>query len=146
MLDFVKALSDVNALAVVVAALAAFAVGSVWYSPVLFSKPWMKELGLKKDFMSDEGAKKDLPKLLAVDMVLTVMLSLGLAMLLNLLAVSGLWHGVAVGAFVIVFFSAMTTGINYVFEKRSFKLFAINAGYALVMGVIIGGILGVWPR
>jgi len=146
MLDFLQAFSDVNALAVFVGAIAAFAVGALWYSPMLFSNAWIKELGLKKDFMSGDKAKADMPKVFATDFALTVVLGIGIAMLLNLLFVHGLWNGVALGAFVGLFYSSVTTAINYTFEKRSLKLFAINAGYAVAMCVVIGGIVGVWPK
>ena len=144
--DFMKALADVNVLAVFVGALAAFAVGSVWYSSALFSKPWQRELGLKESPMSDPKAKAGLPMMLGADLALTLILGLGLAILMNLLGVESLGGGVAMGAFVAIFFSAVTTGIHYVFERRSLKLFLINAGYVLVMGIVLGGIIGVWPQ
>ena len=39
---------------------------------------------------------------------------------------------------------AMSVGTIYLFERRSFKLFLINAGYQIVTYTIMGGILGVW--
>jgi hypothetical protein len=38
-----------NPFAILVGALAAFALGSLWYSPVLFAKPWTQAVGLKED-------------------------------------------------------------------------------------------------
>lgn len=35
----------VNLLAVLVSAIATMVVGFLWYSPVLFAKPWMREMG-----------------------------------------------------------------------------------------------------
>lgn len=35
-------------------------------------------------------------------------------------------------------------GITYLFERKSFKLFLINAGYHVVTFTIMGLILGVW--
>ena len=37
---------DINYLAVLLAAFSAFALGGVWYSPLLFQKPWMEVNGL----------------------------------------------------------------------------------------------------
>jgi hypothetical protein len=146
MIDFVKALADCNALAVVVAAAAAFALGALWYSPVLFVSPWMKELGFtKKD---TDKAMKDgkLPRQMALGFTATVLLSLAVAMLLNLIGASGLWNGVWIGLFAGLGFSATTVYIHYVYESRRLRLFAITAGYNVAMCVLIGGILGVWPR
>jgi hypothetical protein len=37
---------EINWLAVVVAAIACFLLGGLWYSPVLFGKAWQRETGL----------------------------------------------------------------------------------------------------
>jgi hypothetical protein len=47
--------SEINWLAVLVSGLAYFALGALWYSPVLFSKKWI-ELG--KIDINDPNAKK----------------------------------------------------------------------------------------
>jgi hypothetical protein len=145
-MDFLKALGDVNALAVMVGALAAFALGAVWYSPALFSKQWMKELGIKKTADSNKKMKEELPKLMAVSLALTVVLAIALAMLMNLLSTSGFWNGAAVGAFVGLFVAGVITAINYVYEKRTLTLWSINAGYQVAMCMAIGVVIGVWPR
>src|SRR3989442_13985646 len=36
---------NINLLAVLVAAVSTMVVGFLWYSPVLFAKPWMREMG-----------------------------------------------------------------------------------------------------
>ena len=43
--------SDINWLSVIVATISAFAIGSLWYSPVLFSKIWQKEVKLSDEDM-----------------------------------------------------------------------------------------------
>jgi Protein of unknown function (DUF1761) len=48
--------------------------------------------------------------------------------------------GVAAG----VGWVATSFGINYLFERKSFALFAINAGYHVVQFTLIGVILGAW--
>ena len=39
---------------------------------------------------------------------------------------------------------AAALGITYLFEMRSFTLWAINAGYQVVVFSIMGAILGAW--
>ena len=39
-------MAEINHLAVIVAAVSSFLVGGLWYSPVLFCKPWMKASGI----------------------------------------------------------------------------------------------------
>ena len=36
-------MSSINWLAILVAAISAFVVGGIWYSPIMFSNAWMKE-------------------------------------------------------------------------------------------------------
>ena len=38
-----------NFFAIVTAALVTFAVGGLWYSPILFAKPWRRECGLSEE-------------------------------------------------------------------------------------------------
>jgi hypothetical protein len=39
----------INFLAVVVAAVAAFIIGGLWYSPLLFAKPWVNAHGYSEE-------------------------------------------------------------------------------------------------
>src|SRR6266404_3925414 len=36
---------NLNLLAILVAAISTMLVGFIWYSPILFAKPWMREMG-----------------------------------------------------------------------------------------------------
>jgi hypothetical protein len=47
---------QLNFLAILVAAVAAFVLGALWYSPVLFAKQWMKAHGYTPDKL--EAMKK----------------------------------------------------------------------------------------
>ena len=40
---------NLNWLAVLVAAVSTMVVGFLWYSPILFAKPWMREMGYDPD-------------------------------------------------------------------------------------------------
>ena len=55
--------SHLNWLAILVAALAYFVLGALWYSKVLFVKPWLRMTGIKVD---DPSAKKGLGQILLV--------------------------------------------------------------------------------
>ena len=55
---------DLNLLAVLVAAISTMVVGFLWYSPIMFAKPWMALMGYdpndkeKMDKMKDELKKE----------------------------------------------------------------------------------------
>ena len=52
----------------------------------------------------------------------------------------GLGAGFAAG----LFWVAASFGINYLFERKSIKLFLINGGFHTLQFTIIGLILGLW--
>lgn len=43
-----NAFENLNLLAIIVAAASAFALGALWYSPLMFVEKWMKESGVTK--------------------------------------------------------------------------------------------------
>lgn len=129
---------DINWLAVVLAALTAFVLGGVWYSPLLFAKPWQRLAGL-----SDEDLASGNPAI-----------TYGVSFLLALVAaaVFGLFLGpdpapafaVGAGAAAGLGWVATSFGINYQFERRSPALLAINGGYHTLQFTLFGLILGLW--
>lgn len=129
---------EINYWAVLVAALATFAIGSIWYSPILFAKAWMKELG----FTAENMGKPNMPKIFGVSFLLM------LVMAFNLAAFYGGkldWQeGMIYGALTGIGWVAAAIGINYLFERRSIKIWLINAGYMAVSFTTMGAILGAW--
>ena len=129
---------DINYLAVLVAALAMFVIGAAWYTPLLFAKAWMKELGLKKE----DFAKQNMLKTFGGSFLLMLVMSF------NLAAFFGPevdWQaGMIYGALTGIGWVAAAIGINYIYERRSIKLWLINAGYMAVSFTVMGAILGAW--
>jgi hypothetical protein len=130
---------SVNWLAVVVAALAGFVVGGLWYGP-LFRKPWMAASGMT----FEKGAQGNMPLIFGGAYVLNLLGAFGISV------VMGDHHGVATGAhagaFAAFFFIATALGVIYLFEQRPLKLWLINAGYQIVNFAAMGAIIGAWPR
>src|SRR5260370_10712032 len=57
---------SLNWLAILVAAISTMVVGFLWYSPLLFAKPWMKEMGYDpNDKAKTEEMKKTLARRMA---------------------------------------------------------------------------------
>jgi len=128
---------SINYLAVIVSAISAFVVGSIWYAPFLFGKAWQAETGL-----TDEDLKKGMGKTFGGSFVLTVFISYGMAMFFGgeVDLQMGLMYGFMTGAF----FVAASLGIIYLYDKKSLRIWLINAGYQVLIYTIIGGILGAW--
>ncbi len=128
---------DVNWLAVLAAALSAFLLGGLWYSPALFGKAWQRGAGL-----SDEQLAGGNPgKIYGGSFVLSLVAAATFAMFLGKLPVGtatayGLCAGLA--------WVAASFGINYLFERRSFRHFLVNGGYHTLQFTLYGVILGAW--
>jgi hypothetical protein len=127
----------VNPLAVVLAALASFLVGGLWYS-VLWAKPWQRAAGV-----ADEQLRSGAARVFIGSFLLALVMAAGLAAFIG---AEGLVFGTLAGLAAGLLWVAAAFGINYLFERRSIALWAINAGYNVItftaMGAIIGGVQG----
>ncbi|MEQ8928038.1 MAG: DUF1761 domain-containing protein [Fulvivirga sp.] len=129
---------DINYLAVVAAALSMFIIGGLWYSPMLFGNAWAKENGFTTEFI--QGGNK--AKIFGGSLVLSLIMAFNLAGF-----ISGYeeWTWGLIGGFLSGFgWVAMSIGVLYLFERRSAKLFFINAGYFVISFLVMGLILGLW--
>lgn len=126
---------DINWLAVIVAAVAAFLVGAVWYSPLLFAKAWQREVGI-----SDAGlAKGGMGQTMGTAFVLTFVSTLVFHLFLGPEPSLGFAAGAGFSAG--LFWVAFSKGVDYLFERRSLKLFAINGGHHTVVYTVMGLVL-----
>ena len=135
-MDLGTAFSDINWFSVILAALSAFAIGSLWYSPLLFGKFWQKEIKL-----SDEDIKDaNMPLIFGSSFVLNVIAALVLDMFIGKEATAG--FGAIAGFLVGIAWVATSLGINYLFARKTLKLYFIDAGYFVVFFPVMGLILG----
>ncbi|MDN5215903.1 DUF1761 domain-containing protein [Fulvivirgaceae bacterium BMA12] len=131
-------ISSLNFFAIFVAALSAFLIGGLWYSPVMFSKIWMKENGFNEEDL--KGA--NMLAIFGGSFVLEFVMAFNLAAFLG--DTADLIWGITAGALAGIGWVAASTGVTYLFERKSMKLFLINAGYHVIVFVVMGAILGVW--
>ena len=134
MLDF----ASINYLAVLVAALAAYFFGALWYSSVLFGNTWLRAMGKSKE----ELPSPTLPML--INFILTFITALGLALLIQGLGIVTFLDGILIGLVVAIAFILTNTLSEYLYTGASMKLFWIHAGYRVIYILIMGAILGVW--
>jgi hypothetical protein len=131
-------LSQINYLAVLAAAVSCFIIGGLWYSPVLFANIWMKEASISQD----EIKQTNMVKVFGLSFLLTLIITFNLAAFLG--PDAGFVWGMTAGALAGIGWVAASLGILYLFERRSLKLFLINAGYLAVSFIVAGGIIGAW--
>ncbi len=129
-----------NYLAVVVAALASFFVGMLWYSPLLFGKVWMKLMNINEKKM--KGAKK---KGMVGTLITAFVTSLVTAFVLNyfiqgfslttgLLSTLLVWLG---------FFATTSLGM-VLWENKPVSLYLIKASHELVSLLAMALVLLLW--
>jgi hypothetical protein len=126
---------ELNYLAIVLAALSTFVLGGLWYSPAAFGKAWMKENG----FTEEDLKKGNMLKIFGLAFVLALISSINLAMFMG--PEKEVSMGAAYGFAAGFGWVATFVGTHYLFERKSFKLFLINAGYSIVALTIMGVII-----
>ncbi|HTS38389.1 MAG TPA: DUF1761 domain-containing protein [Candidatus Solibacter sp.] len=135
----------VNLLAVLACAVAGMVVGFVWYSPMLFAKPWMVLMGYDPN---DKAKIAEMQKSAGPSYAMSFVASLLTAFVLGkIIAVSGKANaidGLKIGLVVWLGFVTTVQFTNALFSRQRNKLYMINTGYQLVCYVVMGAILGAW--
>jgi len=132
-------LADVTWMAVLVATVAAFALGALWYSKALFGNAWMQEVGLDDDAINSAG----MGRILGLTFVLQLISATALS---SLLGTGSNWYlGLQAGLWIGLFWVLTAYGVTYLFEQRSTRLWLINGGYFVACFALMGTVLGAWP-
>lgn len=131
-------LNQLNWLAVVVSAVAAFAVGAVWYSKALFLEPWMKGAKLTKKDVENPNMLKTM----GGGAVSVLVSAVALAVVYDVLALNGLMDGLMLGVLVAVGFVVSNKLMHDLFEMKpnSYTLITLS-GDVVALGVM-GAVLG----
>jgi hypothetical protein len=131
----------INYLAVLVATVLSFLLGWLWYSPLLFAKPWMAEMGFTKESM-DQAMKEGMAKQMVLGFIIAFVTAFYLAHYIKggmdmgdaIMWSAGLWAGIVV----------TTNAADYIWGKRSMKLFIINMGHHLAVFIAVAILLSLW--
>lgn len=118
-----------------ICAISAMVIGMVWYSKPVFGKTWSELSGVDKDDKSG----------CFLIMIYSTLANMALAVTLYSVALwsnayglkSGFFMGVLIG-FGIVMISMM---MPYIWEKKSPRLFLINAGHQVAVVVVMSSII-----
>src|SRR5260370_1159187 len=136
---------SLNWLAILVAAISTMVVGFLWYSPVLFAKPWMKEMGYDpNDKAKTEEMKKTAGPAYGGSFVASLISAFTLALILHGLRAEDLHFGLMASFHILLGFVATVQFTRALFTKQSMKLFGINTGYQLLFYLVMGVILTLW--
>jgi hypothetical protein len=126
---------QISYLAAGAAAIVTFVIGGIWYSPVLFGKIWQREVGLTDQQLANSNMARIFGTALVLSFVAAVVFALFLGPRPSMPL--GLGAGFAAG----LCWVASSIGINYLFARRSMKLFLIDGGYHTIQFTLIGVII-----
>jgi hypothetical protein len=129
---------QVNYLAVLVAGLVTMPIGALWYSNVLFAKPWSAAVGKTSEQMRGGAA------IYVLALVGELIAAYVLAHFITYAAADTLVKGLQTGFWAWLGFVVPAVGVDALFAGRGRNLFAINAGYHLANLLVMGAILAVW--
>src|ERR1700690_3774916 len=139
-------LMGIDLRSVLVAAVASMVVGFLWYSPLLFARPWMVLMGYDpEDKTKLEEMRKGAAKMHALSFMATLGSALVLGKIILIPSVSSALYGMKVGFAVWLGFVTTVQLTSVLFAKQPVKLYLINTGYQLVCYLAMGAILAVWP-
>ncbi|MCI0583646.1 MAG: DUF1761 domain-containing protein [Chloroflexi bacterium] len=136
-------LATVNWLAVIAGTVVYFVLGAVWYSPVLFAKPWQAAIGW------DESRQP--PQMNPITYVVPFLLYLAAGIAMALLAAATgtdtLTEGIVLGLVTGLGFALPMVGVEATFDPnkpRPLTWFGITTAYHLIGFVILGAVIGAW--
>ncbi len=136
--------TEINYLAMVVAGLATYAIGALWYSPVLFMNEWMKVAGLDKK-KNAKVAQSQMVRMYTLGLIANMIAAFVLARLLVWTrAGDDLVGALKIGGWLWLGFIAVWMINSWLYESKQIKYFVINSGYALVTVLVGAAILTLW--
>lgn len=131
--------SGINYIAVIVATLAGFGLGAVWY--MILGRAWMRAIGkTEAEIKQDQGVAKALPFVIAL--VALFVMALMLAGLMGHLGDVTVRGGVISAFFVWVGFVITSMGVNHSFAGAKPMLTLIDGGHWLAVLLVMGAAIG----
>lgn len=131
-------MAEVNWLAIALAAIASMILGSLWYSPLLFGKKWMKIVGIKE---SDKGTGAEMAVSMILGLIGAILTAFVLAKLLAIYRVQDIKVALTFAFWVWLGFQAPICLGAVSWERKPWSLFFINGGYYLVNLLIAAAII-----
>lgn len=136
---------EINFIAVAISGVVAVILGALWYGP-LFGKPWMEMVGLTKESMKSMSMSPVVAMLggLVGALATAFVLSQYLALAESMTGVAGIELALTTAFWIWLGFYVPVTAGSLLWEGKTWKLFALNASYYLVVLIINSCIIVLW--
>jgi hypothetical protein len=129
--------------AVIVAALAHYILGGLWYSPLLFGNKFLQIINWSPEKIAEMGNQSHAKELI-IAFVLSLLLVYILAHFVQYTKATTAMAGIQTAFWLWLGFVVTTQLPTVIFEQRPLGLFLINVAYQFVGCAIAGAILAVW--
>lgn len=137
----------IHMLPVFLAAVATMVVGFLWYSPMLFARPWMRAMGYDPDDKAKLAEmKKGAGGMYALAFLASMVAAAMLSKIVEVTTVNSARYGMKVGLGMWVGFVMTVQLTDHVFTRKPARLFLINTGYQMVCYAVMGAIVAVMNR
>lgn len=127
-----------NWLAIIVAAIATYAVGALIYG-LLFSKRWLSLTGYTKEQLRPHAWK------MAISPILPILSAIGLALILKAAHVDNLATGLLYSFEIWLFLILPARLYNFVYSPEKIGHAVLDATHLLLGTLVAGGIISAWP-
>lgn len=132
-------ISSLNWLAVLTATILYFALGALWYSPVMFANTWMKLRNINEE---DTGEPN--PVIFLYSFILQFLAVVSLALFISAMDIDGALNGGIVGFGAGAGLVFTVTGTTGLFSEIKMLLHFVDNGYHVVGLTLAGLLLGWW--
>ena len=136
-------LADLNWLAVLVAAIAYFAIGALWYAPPVFGRVW----GDAGGFALPERGERPSAAIYVTPLIGSILSAVALGLLAATTDTDSFIEGIALGLVVAIGFAVPISLVTAQFESQKPKPMvwgAVNAGYHVVGNLVAAIIIASW--
>lgn len=126
---------DISIIGLILGTLINMGLGALWYSPVLFMKPWMKEAGISENDI--QSSQREMGKIYGMTGLGALITSAFLGLFVLNMNIDNIGEGLLWA--VILWLGTQLPSIikNWGFENRTWKLGMINHGYDLAVYLIV---------
>lgn len=127
---------------ILVAALAALAIGALWYSPLLFAKAWVRANAHTPEKLAAMRARSG--RTYAASFVAFVLMASVLCIFLAHLGADSIHDGAGWGFHAWLGLALPIGFTGYLYSDKPLAAFLIDTGYQVVYMTVMGAILGGW--
>jgi len=132
-----------NWVAILVAAIASFLFEALWFS--VFMNEWLAGIGRTREWLTTATGVTP-----AIQYAVAILCSVIAAAILSICIQASGEHtarrGILCAAVIWFGFIATSWAKAYIFEVRTFQIFAIYTGYYLIDLILMGAIVGAWKK